>query len=149
MKWLIDLLGGKAVDNIGGVIDSLSTSNEEKSKVKNELSQIVLNSLNELANAQKDVLIAELQGSPIQRMWRPIVMLTFAFIIVFHYFGYPLAMAFDPTVPELPILDSKFWTLLEIGMGGYVVGRSLEKISENVTKNVDFSFMKKKNRKED
>ena len=149
MKWLVDLLGGKALDEGGKIIDALTTSNEEKSKAKAELTQIVMGSLNELANAQKDVLIAELTGSPIQRLWRPIVMLTFAFIVVFHYALYPVAMTFNDELPVLPFLDTKFWTLLEIGMGGYVVGRSLEKIADTTTKNIDFSFMKKKERKND
>ena len=33
----------------------------------------------------------------------------------------------------IPILEIEFWELLKIGIGGYVVGRSAEKISKNIT----------------
>lgn len=147
MKWLTELFGGKVLEDAGKVIDGLSTSNEEKSAAKNELSRIVLDSLNRLNDAQRDVLVAEIQGNKLQRTWRPVVMLTFAFIVAFHYFFYPIARAFNPELPDLPPLLDKFWTLLEIGIGGYVIGRSVEKTAVTVTKNVDVSFLRKKDRK--
>jgi hypothetical protein len=54
-------------------------------------------------------------------------MLTFGFIVIYVKFIAPL---FNLTTPELEI---EFWELLKIGIGGYVVGRSAEKISKNVT----------------
>ena len=61
----------------------------------------------------------EAQGNWLQRSWRPIIMLVFATIVLIGTF-------FD-----LPILSdtSRFWDLLEIGIGGYVIGRSAEKIT--------------------
>jgi hypothetical protein len=56
-------------------------------------------------------------------------MLTFGFIVIYVKFIAPL---FNLTTPELEI---EFWELLKIGIGGYVVGRSAEKISKNVTFN--------------
>lgn len=147
MKWLTDLFAGKVVEDGGKIIDALSTSNEEKSAAKNELTKITLDALNRLQEAQKDVLVAEITGSKIQRLWRPVVMLTFAFIVVFHFFLYPLIRTFDPTLPELPPLEAYFWELLKIGLGGYVIGRSAEKITESVTRNADLSFLRKKDRR--
>jgi hypothetical protein len=33
----------------------------------------------------------------------------------------------------IPELENEFWELLKIGIGGYVVGRSAEKIAKSVT----------------
>jgi hypothetical protein len=148
MKWLTELFGGKIVEDAGKAIDAISTSAEEKARAKNELSKTVLDSLNRLQEAQRDVLVAEITGSKIQRLWRPVVMLAFAFIVVFHFFAYPTIKAFKAELPELPDLVPQFWTLLELGIGGYVIGRSAEKISENVTRNIDLSQLKRKDRRE-
>lgn len=126
------------IDSSGNVIDKISTSDQEKMNAKNELSNIVFDSLNNLQNAQKDIILSETKGNWLQRSWRPMVMLTFTALIVLGAFI------------EIPYLEnnSKFWILLEIGLGGYVIGRSVEKVSENVTKNSDISFLRKKDRKD-
>lgn len=67
-------------------------------------------------------------------------MLAFASIVVYNNF---IAPAFN--LPN-SVLQPQFWSLLEIGIGGYVIGRSVEKITDKVTDKIDLSFMKKKNR---
>ena len=148
MKWLTDIFAGKIIEDAGKLIDNVSTSSEEKASKKNELSKIVFDALGRLGDAQKSVLITELQGSKIQRLWRPVVMIAFASIVVFRYGLYPIAMAFNPELPILPELLPAFWSLLKIGLGGYVVGRSVEKVAETVTKNVDISQLRRKDRKD-
>jgi hypothetical protein len=148
LNWLKDVFAGKAIEETGKIIDNLSTSSEEKAKAKNEITQTVLKALEGVVNAQRDVLLAELGGSKIQRLWRPVVMLAFALVVFFHYFIYPLSKSFNSGLPELPLLDSRFWDLLEIGLGGYVIGRSVEKIADTVTKNADLPFLRKKERRQ-
>jgi len=128
-------------DSVGNAIDNLATSDQEKLKAKAEISKIVLDGLNEVASYQRDVLVAELKGTKLQRNWRPIVMLMFAFIVVYAKF---IAPAFQLPSTEL---EPDFWELLQLGIGGYVVGRSVEKVAKTVTKNIDLSFIKKRNRK--
>lgn len=147
LAWIKDVFSGKAIEETGKIIDNLSTSNEEKAAVKNAIAQVVLDSLGKVIEAQRDVLVAEVTGTKLQRSWRPLVMLAFAAVVIFHYFGYPVARSFSPGLPELPILDTKFWDLLEIGLGGYVIGRSVEKVADTVTKNVDMPFLRKKDRR--
>lgn len=53
--------------------------------------------------------------------WRPIVMLVFAGLIVARWFGWA-----SPGLTEAEYL--KLWSIVEFGLGGYVVGRSVEKI---------------------
>lgn len=124
-------------DSLGNAINGLSTSDEEKLILKNKISTIVLDALNKLAELQASIINTEAKGNWIQRSWRPITMLTFVAIIVLGAFI------------EIPYLkeDSKFWDLLEIGLGGYVIGRTTEKVADKVTKNIDLSFLRKKDRK--
>jgi hypothetical protein len=54
--------------------------------------------------------------------WRPILMLTFGGLIVARWFGWAA-----PNLSEGEYL--KLWSIVEFGLGGYVVGRSVEKIA--------------------
>ena len=72
-------------------------------------------------------IIAEAKGNWLQRSWRPILMLSFGFIVIYNKFAAPLFGW------PIPILEGEFWTLLQIGIGGYVVGRSAEKIADKIT----------------
>jgi len=57
--------------------------------------------------------------------WRPITMLVFAGLIVARWFGWAA-----PNLSEAEYL--KLWSIVEFGLGGYVVGRSVEKIAPSV-----------------
>lgn len=139
--------GAKEILEEGGkIVDSLSTNTEEKLKAKNELTTTVLTALNKLQSAQKEVIMSETQGNKLQRSWRPIVMLAFAFIVVYSYFIQP---AFFPNAISMAeTIKPEFWELLKLGLGGYVIGRSAEKIAGTVTKNTDITFLRKKDRKD-
>lgn len=144
MKFIKDLFSKQAadvVDQIGTVVDAVVTTDDEKLARKAELTKIVSDALNTAASFQKDVLLVELQGSWLQRNWRPLLMLTFGFIIFYAYFLSPVFHL------NQVIMDNRFWDILELGIGGYVIGRSVEKVAKTVTENVDVSLVKKKNRK--
>ena len=53
--------------------------------------------------------------------WRPLLMLTFGGLIVARWFGWAA-----PNLSESEYL--KLWDIVELGLGGYVIGRSAEKI---------------------
>jgi hypothetical protein len=57
--------------------------------------------------------------------WRPILMLTFGGLIVARWFGWAA-----PNLSESEYL--KLWSIVELGIGGYVIGRSVEKIVPTV-----------------
>jgi len=83
-----------------------------------------------LTELQASVVIAELQsGAWLAQNWRPITMLTFVFIIANNYILYPYLSLFWNVAPKLEI-PPDMWGLLKIGLGGYVVGRSGEKIAK-------------------
>ena len=119
---LINLLT-TAIPAITNLIDDVHTSDEEKLKFKNKLASIQTTMQSDILKAQSSIVTAEAQGkSWLQRNWRPITMLTFLFLVVCDSFG---LLQFR--------LASEAWTLLQIGLGGYVVGRSAEKIAPTVT----------------
>ena len=122
------------------IIEALP-SNEKKQSAKNQLAGLTYNALNTALDSQEEVLKAELGGNWLQKSWRPLIMLGFGFIVMYSKF---IAPAFGLPNTEL---NGEFWELLNLGIGGYVIGRSVEKVSDTVTKNIDVSFLKKKNRK--
>tara|TARA_R110001592_G_scaffold60027_1_gene182496 strand:- start:8629 stop:9021 length:393 start_codon:yes stop_codon:yes gene_type:complete len=122
-KWFT----GGLVKEVGNVIDNLFTSEEERLKAKNEIFKVLQEQQLELQKLQTEVILAEAQGNWLQRSWRPILMLAFGFIVIYVKFIAPLF-----SLP-IPPLEDEFWNLLQLGIGGYVVGRSAEKIANNIT----------------
>lgn len=146
---LLDILKGPVtglVSAVGGVIDKLTTTQEEKLAAKAELLrmtqqfQLEMERLNtDWAKAQRDVIVAEASGhSWLQRNWRPMVMLAFVFLIgvVVWTGGYINGRELDRAF-VLEILS-----IIKIGLGGYVIGRSVEKTAPAVAE-----IFKKNNKK--
>lgn len=131
-----------AIDSVGIVVDKLVVNDKDRLEAKTKLASVLLGSMNQLYDAQKEVLKVELQGNTLQKIWRPILALSFGFIVIYSYF---LAPIFSWTTPEL---DDKFWELLSLMIGGYTIGRTAEKMATKFTDNVDITFLKKKDRKE-
>lgn len=61
--------------------------------------------------------------------WRPILMLLFGGLVCARFFGFN-----NPNMS--PDEYNHLWSLLELGIGGYVGGRSLEKITSTVMGNL-------------
>ena len=108
------------------LIDSLHTSTEEKLAQKAVLLQLQTDFLKEGLEYEQEqlkqkaaIIMAETKSeSWITRNWRPITMLTFLALVVLDQTG---QLAFR--------LADEAWTLLQLGLGGYVVGRSVEKVT--------------------
>ena len=110
---------------IAGIVESFNLSSTEKEKYRTALAEIQSNLAAQLIQLQEKeleakskILMAEATGrSWLQRNWRPITMLTFLFLVVMDAFD---LMPFR--------LAPQAWTFLQIGLGGYVAGRSVEKV---------------------
>lgn len=139
-KKIASVVTGDIIKSAGEVVDNIITNDEERLKAKTALTDVVMSKVNDAMGMQRDVLVAEMSGSSLQKNWRPIVMLAFSFVVLYEYF---ISKIFGLPSSNLP---ERFFDLLELGIGGYVIGRSAEKIAETVTKNADISFIKKKNR---
>jgi hypothetical protein len=125
MKKVVDWFGGSVVKDLLSGLDGLFTSKEEKIKAKNVVKQILIEKQLELQKMQTEVIVTEAKGNWLQRSWRPILMLAFGFIVIYVKFLAP--------VLELPIppLENEFWNLLQLGIGGYVIGRTGEKMMKS------------------
>jgi len=77
----------------------------------------------ELDSAMK-IIVAEAQsGSWLAQNWRPITMLTFVALIVAHWLGFT-----PQNMPEAQVMA--LLEIVKVGLGGYVLGRSGEKIAK-------------------
>ncbi len=107
------------------LIDEMHTSTDEKLQHKERLLNVqaaamekVFDYERENLKGQQAIVAAEAQSEHwIAAAWRPITMLTFLALVVLDSVG----------ILPSP-LNAEAWTLLKIGLGGYVVGRSGEKI---------------------
>lgn len=114
---------------IGRVIDRAVPDKAEAERLKAEITLAVLNQSHAELQGAVNIILAEAQGqSWLQRNWRPILMLTIVAIVANNYLLAPYVNAIFGS-GTAPILDlpEKLWTLMNIGVGGYVIGRSAEK----------------------
>jgi hypothetical protein len=131
----LNKLLGSVIGEVAGIVDRFVTTGDEKLKAMLELNKM-RESLNEkllayeasVAGAQKEVLIAEIQSqSKLARAWRPALMYVFMAILVNNFILAPYLKAIWISVPILEV-PAGMWGLLTLAMGGYVGGRTWEKI---------------------
>ena len=84
MKKILDFLGGNVIKEIGGIIDNLFTTDEERLEAKNKIFKVIQEKELELQKMQTDIIIAEAKGNWLQRSWRPILMLSFGSVSYTH-----------------------------------------------------------------
>ena len=138
---MIDII--KAIGGIfqpaAELVDNIHTSEEERLEAKTKLEEVrkqtyeaaiglqleFVNLEKQLVDKQSAIIIAEAKGeSKIQRLWRPWSMVGIGSMImlgtILGWFGINISVP-----PEL-------WTLFQLGFTGYIVGRSGEKIVQNL-----------------
>jgi hypothetical protein len=122
---------GKILDKGLDVVDQLVEDKDKASKLKAAIKERILvqnhEETVELIKGQIQIILAEAKGSWLQRNWRPLLMLTVILIIFNNYVFVPYLKLFTDKVTMLE-LPSGLWALLNIGVGGYIIGRSSEKI---------------------
>jgi Holin of 3TMs, for gene-transfer release len=112
-----------AILGIGGkLIDRLWPDPEQRAQA--QLALLELAQKGELAEFTGRAEIVKTEAASnhwLAANWRPILMLVFGGLIVARWFGWAA-----PNLSEAEYL--KLWSIVEFGLGGYVVGRSVEKI---------------------
>jgi hypothetical protein len=109
------------------LLDKFFPDADEKAKAKLKL--VELQASGELTKLQTraGIISAEAKSEHfLVAAWRPITMLIFVFIIANNYILYPYLSLFFDEAPKLDI-PPDMWDLLKIGIGGYTVGRTVEK----------------------
>ncbi len=121
---------GKVIGQAGEIIDKMVVDKDLAAKMKHDFEIQMMDRdfsfVEKEIESRAKIITAEAEGkSWLQRNWRPILMLTFTYVIAHNYIIGPLF--------SLPILEvpPDMWELLKLGMGGYIIGRSVEKSVQN------------------
>lgn len=111
---------------IGQIVGSLFPDPTEKAKAEAEAMRQLLAHQSEIETAAAKIIQTEAASTHwLAANWRPLTMLVFVGLIVARWFGWAA-----PGLQEAEYL--KLWSIVEFGLGGYVVGRSVEKIAPSI-----------------
>jgi len=119
---LVSAIAPKLMD----VVDKAVEDKDTALKLKADISAQLLSNDSEFTKAAAGVITAEAQGeSWLQRNWRPLLMLWFSILIGVYWFG------FVPVNMPITVVEHLF-SLVQLGVGGYVIGRTGEKIASTL-----------------
>lgn len=114
---------------LGQVVKSVFPNADDELKrleLQNQIQLALINNSAAIETAAAGIVKAEAESEHfLTSAWRPILMLVFGALIVARWFGLTA-----PGITEA--VELKLWNILEIGIGGYVIGRSVEKIAPAV-----------------
>ena len=111
---------------IGDVLDKVIPDPKAQADAKVKLMELAQKGEFAEMNARADIIKAEAASeSWLAQSWRPILMLTFGALIVARWLGFAA-----PGISDQEII--KLWDIVELGLGGYVIGRTAEKIVPQV-----------------
>ena len=135
---ILNLLAGPVkglVDSVGGIIDDLSTSDEERAEAKRKLAALarsaeadVRDHAETIAGYQRDVIRAELeQDDRYTKRARPTLVYAGLVALFLNHIVLPWSAHFTgATVPAID-LPAEFWWGWTGVVGAWAVGRSVEK----------------------
>jgi hypothetical protein len=107
---------------IEGVLDKVVPDAAERDRISFEIQKLLMGNQSKELEQAVQVILAEAKGeSWLQRNWRPVLMLWFAGLVGAHWLGFT-----PPNLPESVVIG--LLDIVQVGIGGYVLGRSGEKI---------------------
>lgn len=131
MKKIFSWLKGNVIKDIGGVLDNLITSKEEKLEAQRKITEILEQADKEAQEQVTERWKADMASdSWLSKNIRPLVLIYLTFIFTILSFFDGNIGGFKVAKEYIPI----FQTLLVTVYGAYFVGRTWEK-SKTVTKN--------------
>jgi hypothetical protein len=131
LAFLAKLVAGPLVGKIVDLVKGYQDKKLSEAALRAEVEKTILSTFDSVAKTQSEVILAEINGgSRLQRLWRPITALLFVFIVFWFGFIQPLLVGWF-NLPPLRVGDPLLMEILDIVklcLGGYIGGRSLEKI---------------------
>lgn len=103
---------------------------ELRRKAQSEVLQAFHNEHMQELQAAMAIIVSESQGGLLARNWRPMTMIFFATMIGMHWMGFT-----PPNLPEAVVM--KLLDIIQLGLGGYVIGRSAEKIAPSIVEAIN------------
>ena len=131
---------GSLVKGVFSGIDSIHTSEDEKLAAKAIILNAEASFRVEMANlsvqivqAQAEIIKTEANSKhKLAAIWRPILMLAFGFTILYS----AIAPAFGAPPVDMSGVPDRMWSLMTVGVGGYVGGRTIEKIAPQIVEGI-------------
>jgi hypothetical protein len=121
LQLLLPILGNIASKVAGNLFPDPADELKRK-EAEHQFTLGVMQHANQIEQAAADIVKAEAQSSHfLAANWRPITMLVFVGLVVARWFGWSA-----PGLSEAEAL--KLWDIVQLGLGGYVIGRSAEKV---------------------
>lgn len=119
---------------IGKVLDKIFPDKTKAAEAKARLMEMAQKGELAELEAAAQIITAEANSEHwLVSAWRPITMLVFVFIVFNNYILAPYIQLFFDTNVALDT-PPDLWQLIKIGLGGYVVGRSGEKVAKVLKK---------------
>ena len=112
-------------------VDKAVEDKDLANKLKADLQTQMLQSHTEELTAAARVIEAEAKAGWFAASWRPLLMYVLIFILIWNYILGPIIKFFFHAAITID-LPGDVWTLLQIGLGGYVVGRSAESVARTM-----------------
>ena len=112
-------------------IDKAVPDKDLQEKLKAQLQTQLLQSHTQELTAAAKIIEAEAKAGWFASSWRPLLMYVLIFILVWNYVIGPVIKVFTGAIISFE-LPGDVWTLLNVGLGGYVVGRSAESVARTM-----------------
>jgi hypothetical protein len=135
MGLIVNAVGNLMSGPLNKVLDSYVKDLELRRKLQAELESSLVTHLGKSLELEQGVVLAEIKSENwLTANWRPILMCVFMGFLIFVGLVLPMAdLAVGRSIPYNPrwtALPEGFWQFLSVGVGGYIGGRSLEKIAQ-------------------
>ena len=127
MSKLLKFLGGNVIEKVGGVIDNLTTTEEERLEAKRQMEEVLMQAESQAQEQVTRRWEADMKSDNwLSKNIRPLIciFLTAMFIIISIFDGNLGEFVISPAY--IPI----YQTLLITVYGAYFAGRSIEKIKK-------------------
>ena len=123
-KGIGSLIGGfgTLAKDLRTAIKGYELTPDQQAEIEGKLAELE----GKATDAKSAIIVAEAKGNWLQKSWRPLLMVLFGIIIANNFIIHPYMLALTGKSVMLPI-PPDMWSLLKIGVGGYIVGRSVEK----------------------
>jgi len=135
IQLLFRFLSGPLITGVVDIVKNHQNRKATEAEIRGEVSKMILGVFGSLSEQKANVVIAEARGEDwLQRNWRPMVALSFAFVVMFYALVLPIAVDWfgAPPVRVGDKLLEWVMTAVMVCLGGYIGGRSLEKIAKTV-----------------
>ena len=130
---MIQMLGAVAplAKILFSTVEKAIPDKDLQEKLKAQLQTQLLQSHTQELTAAAKIIEAEAKAGWFASSWRPLLMYVLIFILVWNYVIGPVIKVFTGAIISFE-LPGDVWTLLNVGLGGYVVGRSAESVARTL-----------------